>query len=399
MYSFILMTAMTGSPQTAEFNGFFRDLFGFRGGCHGSCSGSRSESAGCTGSRSSTGCSGSCTGERPARAYAGGSCYGSCSGRSSSGSSCCGGSLSYASCGGSPGMSPGFADPGMFATPSPAASYYLPPDGSSCFGNGAPAPYTFPESGGGFAQPSATPPSSVREYQYRDNQLPPPASGSGDANRATVVVRLPADATLFAEGRRLALSSDTRRFVSPPLPSNGDYTYNFRVEYARNGETISRTKAVSVRAGGQFSVDFDDALSGRPAPLAPQPMPTVLPTGGNMTQLPTVPAPAATVPVGVPNPVPGKVTAPERAKITVKLSRGATLYVDGRKNDRTDTVREFTTPPLTQGAEYAYMLKAEISRNGQPETQSVKVVFRAGEMQTVDLTQWPTAPGTERAAN
>ena len=58
---------------------------------------------------------------------------------------------------------------------------------------------------------------------------------------------------------------------------------------------------------------------------------------------------------------------------------------------------EFTTPPLTQGAEYAYMMKAEISRNGQPESQTVKVTFRAGEIQTVDLTQWPT--GTERAGN
>ena len=404
MYSFILMTAMTGSPQTAEFNGFFRDLFGFRGGCHGSCSGSRSESAGCTGSRSSSGCSGSCHGDRPARAYAGGSCYGSCSGRSSSGSSCCGGSLSYASCGGgsggSGGMSPGFAEPGvggmgMFATPSPAASYYTPMEGGgSCFGTGAPAPFTFPESGGGYAQPSATPPSSVREYSPRADQLPPPSSGQGDASRATVVVRLPADATLFAEGRRLSLVSDTRRFVSPPLPSSSDYTYNFRVEYARNGETISRTKSVSVRAGGQFSVDFDETLSGRPASLAPQQMPASLPT---TTRIPTVPMPAATAPVGVPNPVPGKAAGPERAKITVKLSRGATLYVDGRKNDRTETVREFTTPPLAQGAEYAYLLKAEISRNGQPESQTVKVTFRAGEIQTVDLTQWPT--GTERAGN
>ena len=399
MYSFILMTAMTGSPQAPEFNGFFRDLFSFRGGCHGSCSGSRSESAGCTGSRSSSGCSGSCHGDRPARAYAGGSCYGSCSGRSSSGSSCCGGSLSYASCSGSGGgMSPGYSEPGMgmFATPSPTVSYYMAPDGGgSCFGNGAPAPFTFPDSGGGYAQPSATPPSSVREYSPRADQLPPPSSGAGDANRATVVVRLPADAALFAEGRRLSLSSDTRRFVSPPLPSNGDYTYNFRVEYARNGETISRTKSVSVRAGGQFSVDFDDTLSGRPAPLAPQQMPSALPT--TTTQLPTVPMPAAAAPAGVPNPVPGKATAPERAKITVKLSRGATLYVDGRKNDRTETVREFTTPPLVQGAEYAYLLKAEISRNGQPESQTVKVTFRAGEIQTVDLTQWRA--GTERAGN
>jgi len=284
---------------------------------------------------------------------------------------------------------------GMFATPSPAVSYYMSPDnGGSCLGTGAPAPFTFSESGGGFAQPSAVPPSSVREYSQRADQLPPP-SGPGDASRATVVVRLPAEATLFAEGRKLNLSSDTRRFVSPPLPSGGDYTYNFRAEYARNGETISRTKSVSVRAGGQFTVDFDDTLSGRPAPLAPQQMPSILPT--TSTQFPTVPAPTAAAPVGVPNPVPGKASAPERAKITVKLSRGATLYVDGRKNDRTETVREFTTPPLAQGAEYAYILKAEISRNGQPESQTVKVTFRAGEIQTVDLTQWRT--GTERAGN
>ena len=395
MYSLILMTAMAGSPQSAEFNGFFRDLLGLRGGCRGSGSGSRSESAGCTGSRNSAGCSGSCSGDRPARSYAGGSCYGSCSGRSSSGSSCCGGSLSYASCGGGGGgMSPGFSDPGVgmngFATPSPAVSYYLPESGGGCFGSGAPAPFTFPESGGGFAQPSATPPSSVSESPARGNVLPPPSSGQGDASRAAVVVRLPADATLFAEGRRLNLSSETRRFVSPPLPSNSDFTYNFRVEYSRNGETISRTKSVSVRAGGQFSVDFDEALTGRPALLAPQPMPSSLPTAL------TVPAPVAT-PVSVPNPVPGKASAPERAKITVRLSRGATLYVDGRKNDRTEVVREFTTPPLVQGAEYAYLMKAEISRNGQPESQTVKVTFRAGEMQTVDLTQWPT--GTERAGN
>src|SRR5687767_4392490 len=40
MYTLLLMTAMSSSPQTAEFNGFFRDLFSF-GGCQGSsCQGS-----------------------------------------------------------------------------------------------------------------------------------------------------------------------------------------------------------------------------------------------------------------------------------------------------------------------------------------------------------------------
>lgn len=386
MYSFILMTAMTGSPQAVEFNGFFRDLFSFRGGsCRGGCSGSTSEAAGCTGSRS-FGCSGGCHGDRPVRASAGGSCYGSCSGRSSSGS-CCGGGTAYASCGG--GMTPNSFDPGGYAMPSPAVSYSVPAYGGACVGSGSPAPYQFPESGGGFAQPSPTPPNSISEDRYRANVLPPPSSGPADASRATVVVKLPADATLYAEGRRLLLTSDTRRFVSPPLPSAGDYTYTFRVEYARNGETITRSKAVSVRAGGLSSVDFEEALTGRPAPLAPQQMPASLPAAA--TQVATVPAPPAVGPPGVP----GVGAATERAKITVRLSRGATLYVDDQKNDRTDAVREFTTPPLVRGQEYAYLLKSEIRRNGQPETQSVKVTFRAGESQTVDLTQWPT--GTDRA--
>src|SRR5947208_1840883 len=56
MYTLLLMTAMSGAPQTAEFNGFFRDLFSFNG-CHGSC----------------TGCYGSCSGQSSG-------CYGSCNG-------------------------------------------------------------------------------------------------------------------------------------------------------------------------------------------------------------------------------------------------------------------------------------------------------------------------------
>ena len=391
MYSFVLMTAMTGAPQTPEFHGFFRDLFSFRGNCHGcsgSCSGSRSETGGCTGSRSSAGC---CGGERPARAYAGGSCYGSCSGKSSAGSCCGGGGMPL-----SP-MSPTYSDPGGYATPSPAVSYYLPP-GDGCFGGGAPAPYSFPAAGDfaqPFAQPSAVPPASMPEdARYRANLLPPPAAGA-DGSRATVVVKLPADATLYAEGRPLRLTSDVRRFVSPPLPATGgEFTYTFRAEYARNGETISRTKAVSVKAGGFHTVDFDEAFTGRPVPLAPQAMPAAL-------QAPAAPAPSplapAVLPVSVPNAVPGKPTSPERARITVKLAPGATLTVDGRRNDRAEAVREFTTPPLAQGQEYAYVLKSEVSRNGYPESQSVKVVFRAGEIQTVDLSQWPTPPGAERA--
>ena len=60
-----------------------------------------------------------------------------------------------------------------------------------------------------------------------------------------------------------------------------------------------------------------------------------------------------------------------------------------KKNDRTGLVREFTTPPLTAGQEFSYLMKAEVQRNGQPESQSTKVTFRAGELVTVDFTAIP----------
>ena len=72
--------------------------------------------------------------------------------------------------------------------------------------------------------------------------------------------------------------------------------------------------------------------------------------------------------------------------ITVKLPPGATLYVDDRKSPSSDPVRQFSTPPLPAGREFAYLLKAEVVRNGQPESFIQKVPFRAGERVTVDFT-------------
>ena len=107
--------------------------------------------------------------------------------------------------------------------------------------------------------------------------------------------------------------------------------------------------------------------------------PTPLPLNGQPT--------ASVKPLTVPMPT----TATERAKITVKLPAGATLFVDGKKNDRTELVREFNTPPLSPGQDYAYIMKAEMVRGGQPESQTMKVTFRAGEITFADFTNWPTA--------
>src|SRR5579883_462416 len=197
MYSLILMTAMSSAPQGPEFGGYFRDLFnrgcsGCTGcsGCYGSCSGQ------------GTGCYGS---DRPPfgsrlRAFFSfgggdccGGCYGSCTGRSYAcyGSSCCGGS----------GFG-GYAAPLDYGLP---GGYPAPAGEPLPYGGvpGAIPPPTLPP--GAEAVPPFAPnrPAPVIDDRYSLRAQSPAAGGlvSASPNRATVVVRLPADAKLYAEGR------------------------------------------------------------------------------------------------------------------------------------------------------------------------------------------------------
>lgn len=196
--------------------------------------------------------------------------------------------------------------------------------------------------------------------------------------RATVVVRLPSDAKLYADGRLLTLTSGERRFVTPVLPADREYTYAFRAEYTRDGEAIAQSRKVRVRPGGTAAVEFADLTVARAAskPTLPTPLPPV----GPVTTSPTTPS----------NPFLGgaaPVTASQdRARIIVKLPADATLYVDGKKSERTGPTREFSTPPLPAGQEFAYLMKIETVRGGRPETLTTKVPVRAGEIVPVDFT-------------
>jgi uncharacterized protein (TIGR03000 family) len=201
-----------------------------------------------------------------------------------------------------------------------------------------------------------------------------------------VVVRLPADAKLYAEGSLLRLTGAERRFVSPPLPAGQDFTYRFRVEYDRDGETLSVTKKVTVRAGSSANVEFADLTAAKPPANSGPVNPPVAPASNPATTT----APIAAVSNPNPGPAPGTHAASggatERARITVKLPPGASLYVDDRKDPSAAPVRQFSTPPLPTGKEFAYQMKAEVIRDGRPEYMIQKVHFRAGDQLTVDFT-------------
>lgn len=401
MYSLVLMTALTAAPETAEFNGFFRRLFSF-GGCQGSCDGK------------GTGCYGSgygCTGSRP-RMFAGSSCHGSCTG---SGYGCTGSAARSAGCSGSSYSCMGSANfsctggaMSSYSCTGGAMNSYFPPadPGSGCFGSqlssptmigdpfgGMPVgpPMTYPGADGvrpAVPQP-AEPPTVVPDSRSLRPYLSYATPTGAGLGRGTVVVRLPADAELYAEGRRLALASGERTFVTPPLPSDQTYTYTFRAEYTRDGETLSRTKRVEVRAGATTTLEFAENGLAKATPPAPAALPAVPPAARPVqvtADLTGKTTPVAAKPAAVP------ADKPERARITVKLTPGATLFVDGRKVDGAGAVREFSTPPVPPGKEFAYLMRAERTVNGLPDSVETKVTFRAGEIvPTVDFTQFADA--------
>ncbi len=411
MYTLVMMAALTTAPDATQANGFFRDLAG-GSGCHAD---SRSESdtkncSGCCGGGLFHGrimsffnsflgergscCGGSCHGSSCNGRSAASTCHGSsCTGsRRDSGSSCNGSASCFgSSCMGSGNFAPmSIPYPGDYAQPIPSNSGY----GSGCFGGSIPSypggsPSIIP--GGGFDTVPFSPPMSVPSE--RDTYRP---TVIDDSARGVVLVRLPEDAKLYAEGRQLSLKTEVRRFVTPPLPANRDAVYNLRVEYIRDGEVISRTKKVTIRAGETKELEFGeqtaksvpmnlpDLIAEKPAlglPMIPAIPPVVLPQG-----TPTGSKAQALPPLGNGTVIPPPMPVTDRAKITVKLPAGATLFVDKRKNDRTETVREFTTAVLKKGDLYSYTLRAEWSRDGQPEFEERKVEFMAGELHTVDFT-------------
>jgi uncharacterized protein (TIGR03000 family) len=70
------------------------------------------------------------------------------------------------------------------------------------------------------------------------------------------VVNCPADATLTIDGQATMSTSATRRFISPELPAGKDFSYTLQAEIMRDGEKLTVTEQVNVRAGQQTMVSL-----------------------------------------------------------------------------------------------------------------------------------------------
>jgi uncharacterized protein (TIGR03000 family) len=299
MYSVVLAAMLTaGAPSTPAWgcHGCCGGCYGCHGcwGCHGCCGGCYG-CYGCCG-----GCCGGCYG-----------CYGCCGG-------CCGGCYGYSSCYGCyGGCCGGYGCCG------------------GCYGGWGGCYGCSGCCGGVVAyQPASVAPATSAPAA-------PATKTTALATQATVVVKLPADATLFIDGERANLTSDTRSFLTPALEAERDYVYTMKVEATRNGEVVSRTERVLVHAGRTTRVDFGDLN-------------------------------AKTVARSVQD------AAEAPARVTVKLPADARLFVDDVACPLTSAERTFETPRLEAGRRYFYNMRAEVVRDGQTRTQSKRVEVQAG---------------------
>jgi uncharacterized protein (TIGR03000 family) len=185
------------------------------------------------------------------------------------------------------------------------------------------------------------------------DKLPEPKKNDDETRRrgtpARVLVKAPPEAIVTVNGQRTNRRSAEETFQTPNLRPGHTYSYVFKAEVDRDGEKVTRTRRVVVRAGQDSVVDFSELATRRPA------------------------------------------------KVKVVLSPGtrARLFVNGAAFGSAAATRTYETPELPVGKRYYYAIKAELTSSGETRTVNRRITVEAGQTATVDLRE-PAAVASGR---
>jgi uncharacterized protein (TIGR03000 family) len=94
-------------------------------------------------------------------------------------------------------------------------------------------------------------------YGTDGSYVMPGETTSQAARPATLVVTLPADARLTVDNTPTRLTSAKRVFNSPPLQPGRTYRYTLKAEIVRDGQTLTTSRDVTVRAGQETDVTLE----------------------------------------------------------------------------------------------------------------------------------------------
>jgi uncharacterized protein (TIGR03000 family) len=261
-------------------------------------------------------------------------CYGGCLGCYG-----CAGCYGVVDCGCAPSYGAGWATPmpHMDAGAMPGFGVY-----------GGPMPTMPPLAGPSFGEGVAPPTIPAIPNIPGESPAPPLAGAAGGysvpPNAALIVVTMPPDGRLLANGQPIAGTGSVRVFQTPPLEPGREYDYEIQISLERGGKKYEPKEVTKkFRAGERVNVEF-----GEPGPM-----------GGTS------------------------------ARFTIRMPGGSSLTVEGRPVSLADG-SSFQTPPLEKDRTYYYTLELEVWRGGQRETLTRNVAFRAGESVKVDFAAAPT---------
>lgn len=182
----------------------------------------------------------------------------------------------------------------------------------------------------------------------------PAVTGSG-----TLRVSVPADATVYVNDRKTTSTGSQRQYVSNGLKQGQSYTYRVRVEYERNGKTVTESKVASLTLGSDETLAFD---ASSPAPAA------VLADEDDAEE-----ADEAEV-------------ASKQAitKLALRVPADAKVTLAGAATKQTGAEREFITTRLEAGATWEdYTVRVEAKVDGEPVVQQRRITLRGGESQAM----------------
>jgi uncharacterized protein (TIGR03000 family) len=74
--------------------------------------------------------------------------------------------------------------------------------------------------------------------------------------RAHLTVLVPANAELWFNDTKVTGEGTARKFASPALTPGQRYSYEVRAQWKQNGQTITKTHELTVKAGAHLDLDF-----------------------------------------------------------------------------------------------------------------------------------------------
>ena len=126
------------------------------------------------------------------------------------------------------------------------------------------APVAYPWFNPWYAQPTVAAPVMATPGILPQNTVSPLSyTGATDtASSATsITLRVPEDAEVWIQGKKMDEKGSERRFNLPSLDSRVTYDYDVRVEWMENGKKKSDSTRLNIHAGDQQSINYIAAMA------------------------------------------------------------------------------------------------------------------------------------------